>query len=49
MYFQDLRRKFSGSVPLPQQERFAQNLLALQEEKKKMEEELNKVCHLFIE
>ena len=40
---QDLRRKFAGSVPLPQQEKFAHSMVQLLEDKAKMEDELRKV------
>ncbi len=37
---QDLRRKYAGSVPLPTQEKFAKSMMALQEDRKKMEDDL---------
>ena len=40
---QDLRRKFAGSVPLPQQEKFSKSMLKLLEDKAQMEAELRKV------
>lgn len=45
---QDLRRKFAGSVPLQQQEKFAENMLRIQEDKRKIEEELGKVSLGYI-
>ena len=39
----DLRRKFAGSVPLPQQEKYSNTMLELQNGKAKIEEELKKV------
>lgn len=44
---QDLRKKYSGAVPLAQQEKFAQSMVKLQEDKKQIEEDLTKVCVLF--
>ena len=39
----DLRRKYAGSVPLPQQEKYSNTMLELQNGKAKIEEELKKV------
>ena len=40
---QDLRRQFSGSLPLLKQERFAEAMRSLQESKLKLQEDLDKV------
>ena len=42
-FVKDLRRKFAGSVPLPQQEKYSNTMLELQNGKAKIEEELKKV------
>ena len=39
----DLRRKYAGSVPLPQQEKYSNTMLELQNGKAKIEEELKRV------
>ncbi len=41
---QDLRRKYAGTVPLRQQEKFSAAMITLQEDKAKIEEDLRKVC-----
>lgn len=40
---QDLRRQFSGALPLGQQERFSETLRSLQERKIELETALNEV------
>ena len=40
---QELRRKFAGAVPLNQQERFAEQMIKLTNDKKTIEEDLRKV------
>lgn len=40
---QDLRRKYTGAIPLQQQEKFADQMVRLQEGKQKMEAELMRV------
>lgn len=40
---QDLRRQFSGSLPLLKQERFANSMRNLQDSKMKLQEDLDKV------
>ena len=40
---QDLRKKYAGAVPLPQQEKFARQLLDLQQDKAKTDAELKEV------
>ena len=42
-FVKDLRRKYAGSVPLPQQEKYSNTMLELQNGKAKIEEELKKV------
>ena len=39
----DLRQKYAGAVPLNQQERFAEQMVKLTEEKRQIEEDLRKV------
>lgn len=43
---QDLRRKYAGSVPLPQQEKFHQSVAKIAEGKTEMEEDLRKVRNI---
>jgi len=40
---QDLRRQFSGALPLGQQERFSETLRTLQEKRLLLEKDLNEV------
>ena len=42
---QEMRRKFSGAIPLKQQEKFAEAMLEMQQDRAKMEESLRKVSH----
>ena len=41
----DLRQKYAGAVPLNQQERFAEQMIKLTQEKNQIEEDLRKVKH----
>lgn len=45
---QELRRKYAGAVPLNQQERFAEQMIKLTEDKNKIEEDLRKVCMILL-
>jgi len=40
---QDLRRKYSGAVPLSDQEKFTELVIRLQENQRNVEEDLRKV------
>ena len=44
--FQDLRKKYSGAVPLPTQEKFSKQMINLQNDKQKIEDELKQVNFL---
>ena len=40
---QDLRKKYAGAVPLPTQEKFSKQMINLQNDKQKIEDQLKEV------